>query len=39
LLEAEEGKLGELAKDLLVFSTSNRYSALRQQLGIAIQSS
>jgi len=38
LLEAEEGKLGELAKDLLVFSTSDRYAALRQQLGIAVQS-
>lgn len=38
LLEAEEGPLGELAKDLLVFSTSDRYSALRRELGIAIQS-
>lgn len=38
LLEAEEGKLGELAKDLLVFSTSDRYASLRQQLGIAVQS-
>ncbi len=38
VLEQEEGKLGELAKDLLVFSTSDRYAALRQQLGIAIQS-
>lgn len=39
LLESEEGKLGEFAKDLLVFSTGERYAALRQQLGIAIQSS
>jgi hypothetical protein len=39
LLESEEGKHGELVKDLLVFSTSNRYVALRQQLGIAIQPS
>lgn len=35
LLEPEEGKFGELAKDLLVFSTSERYSQLRKQLGIA----
>jgi hypothetical protein len=34
-LEPEEGKHGELAKDLLVFSTSERYSQLRKQLGIA----
>jgi len=38
LLEPEEGRLGELAKDLLAFSTSDRYATLRQQLGIAIQS-
>lgn len=34
-LEPEEGRFGELAKDLLVFSTSDRYSQLRKQLGIA----
>jgi hypothetical protein len=39
LIESEEGRLGELAKDLLVFSSSDRYAALRGQLGIAIQSS
>jgi hypothetical protein len=35
LLEAEEGELGELAKDLIVFSTSERYFQLRERLGIA----
>jgi golgin subfamily B member 1 len=35
LLEAEEGRLGELAKDLLVFAASERYGGLRRQLGIA----
>jgi len=35
LLEPEEGRMGELAKDLLVFSTSDRYSQLRRQLGVA----
>jgi hypothetical protein len=35
ILEAEEGRLGEQAKDLLVFSASERYSQLRHQLGIA----
>ncbi|HEX4337734.1 MAG TPA: hypothetical protein VH062_17595 [Polyangiaceae bacterium] len=36
VLEAEEGRLGELAKDLLVFSTSERYSKLRRQLGVSL---
>lgn len=35
-LEAEEGRFGELSKDLLVFSMSERYSQLRKQLGIAL---
>jgi len=35
LLESEEGRFGELAKDLLVFTASERYSGLRRQLGIA----
>ena len=35
-LEAEEGKHGELAKDLLVFSTGERYSKLRRQLGVSV---
>jgi hypothetical protein len=35
LLEAEEGRWGELSKDLLVFAASDRYSGLRRQLGIA----
>ena len=35
VLEAEEGRLGELAKDLLVFAASERYTGLRRQLGIA----
>jgi hypothetical protein len=35
LLESEEGRFGELAKDLLVFTASDRYSGLRRQLGIA----
>jgi len=35
-LEAEEGALGELSKDLLCFVTSERYFRLRRQLGIAI---
>lgn len=37
LLAAEEGRLGELAKDLIVFATSERYFQLRQRLGIAFQ--
>jgi hypothetical protein len=36
LLEKEEGKLGELATDLLVFSVSEPYFELRKQLGIAV---
>ena len=35
ILEAEEGKWGELAKDLLIFSTGERYAKLRAALGIA----
>jgi hypothetical protein len=35
VLEQEEGRFGELAKDLLVFSTGDRYAQLRRQLGIA----
>jgi hypothetical protein len=35
VLEAEEGRLGELGKDLLVFTASDRYTGLRRQLGIA----
>jgi hypothetical protein len=35
VLETQEGRMGELAKDLLVFSTSDRYSQLRRQLGVA----
>jgi hypothetical protein len=35
VLESEEGRLGELAKDLLVFAASERYTGLRRQLGIA----
>lgn len=35
LLETEEGSHGELAKDLLWFSASDRYGKLRRQLGVA----
>jgi hypothetical protein len=35
LLEAEEGPHGELGKDLLWFSASDRYGKLRRQLGVA----
>lgn len=35
LLRAEEGAEGELAKDLLWFSASDRYGKLRRQLGVA----
>ncbi|MDF3071408.1 MAG: domain protein putative component of TonB system [Polyangiaceae bacterium] len=35
LLEAEEGAQGEIAKDLLWFSASDRYGKLRRQLGVA----
>lgn len=34
LLESEEGRLGELGKDLLWFSASDRYGKLRRQLGL-----
>ncbi|HEV8549352.1 MAG TPA: hypothetical protein VGQ57_09990 [Polyangiaceae bacterium] len=36
VLEAEERGLGELAKDLYAFATSERYFGLRRQLGIAL---
>jgi hypothetical protein len=36
LLEAEEGKLGELQRDLVAFVTSERYFQLRRRLGIAL---
>ena len=36
LLEAEEGKLGELSRDLITFLVSERYFRLRRQLGISI---
>jgi hypothetical protein len=35
LLEAEEGAQGEIAKDLLWFSASDRYGKLRRELGVA----
>lgn len=35
VLESEEGPQGELAKDLLWFSASDRYGKLRRQLGVA----
>jgi hypothetical protein len=35
LPEAEEGANGEIAKDLLWFSASDRYGKLRRQLGVA----
>jgi hypothetical protein len=35
-LEEEEGKLGELARDLIVFVTSDRYFKLRDLLGIRV---
>jgi hypothetical protein len=35
LLEGEEGAQGEIAKDLLWFSASDRYGKLRRQLGVA----
>ncbi|HYJ09085.1 MAG TPA: hypothetical protein VEX18_08745, partial [Polyangiaceae bacterium] len=35
LLQAEEGPQGELAKDLLWFSASDRYGKLRRQLGVS----
>jgi hypothetical protein len=36
LLQKEEGKLGELATDLLSFSVGEHYFELRKQLGIAV---
>jgi hypothetical protein len=36
LLAEEEGSLGELTKDLITFVTSERYFALRGQLGISL---
>ncbi|HEU5077297.1 MAG TPA: hypothetical protein VFU02_24065, partial [Polyangiaceae bacterium] len=36
LLEREEGKRGDYAKDLIAFTTSEPYFALRRELGIAI---
>lgn len=36
LLEAEEGKLGPRSLDLLTYSTSSRFLALRQTLGISV---
>jgi golgin subfamily B member 1 len=35
-LKGEEGGFGELSKDLIAFVTSERYFALRNELGIAI---
>jgi len=36
LLEPEEGKHGELARDLVAYVTSDRYFQLRRQIGIAV---
>jgi hypothetical protein len=36
LLEPEEGKHGELARDLVAYATSDRYFQLRRQIGIAV---
>ena len=36
VVEAEERGTGELAKDLYAFATSERYFALRRQLGVAL---
>jgi hypothetical protein len=36
LLEQEEGKLGEFAKDLIAFASSERYFNLRRELGISL---
>jgi hypothetical protein len=36
LVAAEEGRLGEIARDLIAFATSDRYFKARRQLGIAI---
>jgi hypothetical protein len=37
LLEPEEGRFGELAKDLITFSTGDRYAKVRAELGIALR--
>ncbi|HMJ09939.1 MAG TPA: hypothetical protein VK524_00970 [Polyangiaceae bacterium] len=37
LLEQEEGELGGLMKDLIVFVASERYFTLRKQLGVTIE--
>ena len=37
VLSAQEGALGSLAQDLIVFSTSERYFSLRRQLGIVVE--
>jgi hypothetical protein len=36
LLEAEEGVMGELGRDLVAFSVSERYFALRRGLGLSV---
>ncbi|MBK7582215.1 MAG: hypothetical protein IPI67_18665 [Myxococcales bacterium] len=36
LLEAEEGKHGEIQRDLISFVTSDRYFQLRRRMGIAV---
>jgi hypothetical protein len=36
LLEADEGRLGHRAVDLLTYSTSSRFLALRRTLGISV---
>ena len=36
VLEGEEGRMGEVAKDLFIFSTSERYAQLRRQLGVSV---
>lgn len=36
VLEAEEGRAGPLAKDLLIFTVSDRYAMLRRELGMAL---
>jgi hypothetical protein len=36
VLERSEGKLGELARDLITYVTSERYAQIRRSLGIAL---
>ena len=36
ILEGEEGRRGDYARDLIAFTTSEAYFALRRELGIAI---